>query len=253
MSLIPDSLHRLFEGAVVFDSSCSPQANVLFIDKDNGYFLKTAKKNTLKKEAELWKYFHTIGLSSKMLEYISDDCDYLLTEKVDGSDCTERCFLEKPELLCDRLAYFARMLHEKDPSDCPLKNRLYEYDKTVMENYKSRSYDRSAFPDSFGYKDEKQAITAYLSGKELLKSDVLIHGDLCLPNIILGKDLSFSGFIDMGNGGIGDRHIDIFWCVWSLFFNLRTDKYTERFFDAYGRELINKDALRTVAAAEVFG
>jgi kanamycin kinase len=66
-------------------------------------------------------------------------------------------------------------------------------------------------------------------------------------------DWSFSGFIDLGNSGASDRHIDLFWGAWSLWFNLKTDKYTDRFFDAYGRERMDKHLLRTVAAAEVFG
>ena len=63
----------------------------------------------------------------------------------------------------------------------------------------------------------------------------------------------FSGFIDLDGAGIGDRHIDLFWGRWSLGFNLGTYEYSDRFFDAYGRDKINEDTLRVVAAAEVFG
>ena len=63
----------------------------------------------------------------------------------------------------------------------------------------------------------------------------------------------FSGFIDVGNGGIGDRHIDLFWGAWTLWFNLKTNEYTDRFLDAYGRDKIDMDKLKIVAAAEVFG
>jgi kanamycin kinase len=73
-----------------------------------------------------------------------------------------------------------------------------------------------------------------------------------LPNILL-KDWAFSGFIDLGNAGIGDRHIDLFWGSWTLWFNLKTDAYRERFYDAYGRDKIDTELIRVVAAAEVFG
>jgi kanamycin kinase len=66
-------------------------------------------------------------------------------------------------------------------------------------------------------------------------------------------DGRFSGFIDVGNGGLSDRHIDLFWGAWTLEFNLHTDRYRERFFDAYGRDKIESDMLRIVAACEVFG
>ena len=52
---------------------------------------------------------------------------------------------------------------------------------------------------------------------------------------------------------MGDRHIDLFWGMWSLWYNLKTDKYTDRFLDAYGRDRVETEKLRIVAAFEVFG
>jgi kanamycin kinase len=66
-------------------------------------------------------------------------------------------------------------------------------------------------------------------------------------------DWRFAGFIDVGNGGVGDRHVDLFWGAWTLAFNLGTDAYRNRFFDAYGRDKIEEEKLRIVSAAEVFG
>ena len=89
-------------------------------------------------------------------------------------------------------------------------------------------------------------------GRSLLRSDTLIHGDYCLPNVIF-DNWRFSGFIDLGNGGVGDRHVDIFWGAWTLWYNLHTNEYRDRFLDAYGRDKINGDALDIVEIAETFG
>ena len=126
------------------------------------------------------------------------------------------------------------------------------YFALAEENYRTGNYDSSQFPDCFGYSSAKQARDTLVNGKELLKADTLIHGDYCLPNVMY-DNWKFTGFIDLGNGGVGDRHIDIFWGIWTLWFNLKTDKYASRFLDAYGRDAINTDALKVVAAAEVFG
>jgi kanamycin kinase len=67
------------------------------------------------------------------------------------------------------------------------------------------------------------------------------------------SDWSLSGFIDLGCGGVGDRHIDLFWGAWTLGFNLGTDEYRDIFFDAYGRDKIDLEKLKIIAAAEVFG
>jgi kanamycin kinase len=61
-----------------------------------------------------------------------------------------------------------------------------------------------------------------------------------------------SGFIDVGGGGVGDRHVDLFWGKWTLNFNLKTDKYCDYFLDAYGRENFDEEMLRVIAAIEVF-
>ena len=86
----------------------------------------------------------------------------------------------------------------------------------------------------------------------LLKKDVLLHGDYCLPNVILDH-WKFSGYIDLGCGGLGDRHIDLVWGLWTLKFNLGTAEYTDRFMDAYGRDRIEPEKLRMVAAMEMIG
>ena len=84
----PDAFLPLIDGADVYDSSCSPEARVYFIDRDGGYYLKVSPKGTLKREAELDAYFHGKGLGARVLEYLSEDFDYLLTEKVCGRPCT---------------------------------------------------------------------------------------------------------------------------------------------------------------------
>ena len=157
-----------------------------------------------------------------------------------------------PERLCDTIAYELRKLHETDYTGCPVQDRTAEYLAGAEKNYHMGNYDKSRFPDSFGYRSAKEAHDVLIAEKEALKSKVLLHGDYCLPNIIL-DDWKLSGFVDVGCGGIGDRHIDIFWGVWTLWFNLKTNKYRERFLDAYGRDKADGAILKIVAAAEVFG
>lgn len=65
------------------------------------------------------------------------------------------------------------------------------------------------------------------------EGDCFIHGDFCLPNI-LAKDGEVSGFIDLEAGGIGDPWMDYAWCIWSLEYNLGTNRYTGLLLDALG-------------------
>jgi len=100
--------------------------------------------------------------------------------------------------------------------------------------------------------DAEEAFAFVMRAKPLLHDRSLLHGDYCLPNILL-DGWRFSGFIDLGNGGVGDRHIDLYWGVWTLQFNLKTSCYAERFLDAYGRDKIEPALLDVIGAAECFG
>lgn len=206
----------------------------------------------LEKESKMTEYFYSKGLGAEVLNYISNDNDWLLTTAVIGEDCIHEKYLMNPNCLCDTIAYELRKLHETDYTNCPIPDRTAEYLAGAEKNYCMGNYDKSQFPDSFGYCSAKEAYDVLAAGKYALQSKVLLHGDYCLPNIIL-NNWKFSGFIDVGSGGVGDRHIDIFWGVWALWFNLKTNKYHERFLDAYGKDKADESILKTIAAAEVFG
>ncbi|MBR5538985.1 MAG: aminoglycoside 3'-phosphotransferase [Clostridia bacterium] len=247
VNTFPSRYCKLLENARIYDSSCSPEACVYFIDADGGYYLKTAKKGSLLAEAEMTRYFHSKGLATRVADYISLDRDWLLTEKLSGEDCTHKIYLFQPEKLCDTIAELLRGLHETDFSDCPVQNRIERYKNTVLTNHEDGVFD-----SSFGFGDAKEAFSLVEKNIKYLQNDTLLHGDYCLPNIML-DNWRFSGFIDLDNGGVGDRHIDIFWGIWTLQFNLGTNEYASRFIDAYGREKVDKDMLRLIAACESFG
>ena len=63
----------------------------------------------------------------------------------------------------------------------------------------------------------------------------LIHGDYCLPNILV-KNGKISGFVDLGGAGVGDPWIDYAWCIWSLEYNLGTKEYTPILLEKLGIE-----------------
>jgi kanamycin kinase len=239
-------------GAKLYDSSCSPEARVIFLDKDGGYFLKFAGKGVLEREAVMTKYFHGKDLAAEVLLYLSDERDWLLTAKIHGDDCTAVKYLEQPERLCDVYAERLALLHGENYADCPIQNHTERYLAKMEQHKNADAFDKSHFPDSFGYASAEEAWAVMEKHGHLLKTDTLLHGDYCLPNVIL-DDWRFSGFVDLDNGGVGDRHVDIFWGIWTLWFNLKTDKYRKRFIDAYGRGRVDEDMLRVVAAAEVFG
>ena len=245
----PEIFRPLLENNV-YDSSCSDAARVYFIDRDGGYYLKTAAKDSLRREAEMTKFFHSKALAAEVLAYESLDADWLLTRRVPGEDCLHDLYLDDPIRLCDTVAQLLRMLHETPHTGCTFDS-LREYLEPARRNYREKTYSVDHFPDNWGYRTPEEAWEELERNGQYLKADVLLHGDYCLPNIML-DNWRFSGFIDLDAAGVGDRHMDLFWGMWSLGFNLKTEQYRGRFLDAYGRELVNEDIFRTIAACEVF-
>lgn len=69
--------------------------------------------------------------------------------------------------------------------------------------------------------------------------DSFTHGDLCLPNIYFDENNNFIGFIDLGSAGLGDIWCDYSWMLWSLEYNLKTDKYNDVLLNKLGIEFDN--------------
>ena len=109
-------------------------------------------------------------------------------------------------------------------------------------------------PETFGERGfpSPAALLSWLEENRPECEPVLTHGDFCLPNIML-DGWKFSKYIDVGNGGIGDRHVDLFWGAWTLNFNLGTNEYRDVFFDAYGRDKIDPAIIELIETIERFG
>jgi len=211
----PQELHRFFDGATIYDSSSHPTMTTLY--SDLGYYIKYAEKGSLKKDAELGKLFETMGMGVEVVHYLSEDRDYLVTKEAKGEDAIASQYLENPEKLCKVLAEAMKYLHSRPIENVPVS--------LCMDIYaKGENADK-------------------------LKQDTFIHGDFCLPNIIL-DNWKFSTFIDVGLAGVGDKHIDLYWVLWSLNYNLGTDKYTDCFLEQYGKENVDMELLKLVAEVE---
>lgn len=251
LNSIPTSLHSLLPTTQAYDSSSSPEAKVYYFP-DSALYLKTAPGGTLQNEAAMDSYFHQKGLGPEVVSYVPGETDWLLTRAVPGASCICETYLADPKRLCDTIAGNLRMLHSLDFAHCPVPDRSKTYRESVHRNHQAGRCDLDLLGDHWRYGSLEEAWQVAQRGLPYFRQDTLIHGDYCLPNILL-RDWQLTGFIDLGFGGVGDRHIDLFWGLWSLEFNLKTNAYTQRFLDVYGRDWIEPEKLRVVAAAEVFG
>ena len=251
----PIEYRSLLRGEV-YDSSCSRAARVLFVDLEGGIYIKRAAAGTLTRQATMSKYFHSLGLGVPVIDYRTvGEQDFLVTLRAEGEDCTHPDHLAQPERLCDLLATTLRALHETAAPDCPVPDHTALYLQTAKENAARGMFDPAYLWGDTLRNTVKSAVDAYAiverEGKQLA-SDTLLHGDYCLPNVML-KDWRVSALIDLDHAGIGDRHVDLYWGAWTLNYNLGHDNLRSRFFDAYGRDRVDEEKIALISVIETLG
>lgn len=245
----PEQLRTYVEGTSLSDSSSHSGARVFYLD--SGYYLKIDQKGKLEREARIASWFEQEGMGTPVIHYLSTDKDYLLTKEATGKNAL--AFLNQPETICGTMAQALKKLHNLHPKNFPSENQLQTYKDRALKNYEKGEFYAKVLLPQFQINSREEAFRLIQKQGHLLETNAFIHGDACLPNFILKDASHFSCFIDLGLADFSDRHIDLFWAVWSLNYNLHDPKYAELFLDYYGRDQVDMKKLRLVAAFEAFG
>ena len=243
---LPPYIEEFILDANIYNSHCSDTARVWYIDGFSPVFLKQAPIHTLQHEAAMYTFLSELGVSPEIFGYESyEGYDYLLIEAAQGKDGTHPNYIKRPEKLATLFGESLRYLHELPTEGCPFTNLTHQVVQQASDKLTrlQNSTDKAQKQCS----DEIQQACQIL--QQRISDTTLIHGDYCLPNIIIDK-WDFSAFIDVGDAGIGDRHYDLYWGLWSLHYNLHTDKYDRYFIDAYGRELVDMDTITYIGVIE---
>ena len=140
-----------------------------------------------------------------------NDRDWLLMTRIQGTELCKPDVMNNPILLLDCMAEALHTLWSIPVTDCP-------FEKTVSDNLShaeaailSGRFDPSdCEPETFGpggFENPKELLS-WLKSHQPPEDRVVTHGDFCLPNLFTdGK--RFTGFIDVGHAGAGDRWMDL--------------------------------------------
>ncbi|WP_339314477.1 aminoglycoside 3'-phosphotransferase [Paenibacillus sp. FSL R10-2734] len=249
----PTELRKYFIDAHVTTIKNKSRSSVYHIKgTSHAYFLKVTPKDQMYCEAIMTKFLYNFAGCPKVVHYISNETnDYLVTERLAGTDAASDEYLEEPGQLSEVFSLSLLKLHRVNTEDCPITNGLEKMVIRAERNYSEGRVEKGLLR-YLGYTNIKIAYEDMISlFKGAVEERVVIHGDYCLPNLIL-QDFKMTGYIDVGYGGIGDRHYDIFWGLWSLQFNLRNEDYSQQFVKAYGKHLIDQDRLRLCGLLSAF-
>lgn len=145
----------------------------------------------------------------EVLYYHKDDAnEYLLLSEIQGINASDKSYEADLPLVMELLASGLKALHSVRIEDCSFNQKLEVKLKEAKRRVENGLVDEEDFDEI------RKGLKAKYLYKELVLSKpqnedlVFIHGDYCLPNIILDKG-KVSGFIDMGRAGVADRYQDL--------------------------------------------
>ncbi|MCJ1694307.1 aminoglycoside 3'-phosphotransferase [Rathayibacter caricis] len=130
-----------------------------------------------------------------------DGGQWLLTAPVAGRSAVDPLWLARPETAVRAIARGLRALHAVPVDDLPEELRRDSW------------FHRGAAPEP--------------------EQPVLVHGDACAPNTMIDDDGSWSGTVDVGDLGVGDRWADLAVAAMSLDWNYG-DGFTGLLLEEYG-------------------
>lgn len=154
------------------------------------------------------------------------DREYLLVTGIAGVAGHRPENRRDPAATVRAFAVGLRAVHAVDPTGCPLDWRLERF-FAWAEDLIARS---PAAASSAAQRAELEALRRAAPAEDL----VFVHGDYCLPNVLL-EDGRLSGFIDWGFAGLGDRYLDFAAADGTIRRNLG-DEWVEPFFAEYGQK-----------------
>ena len=142
---------------------------------------------------------------------VRDGRDWLLMTRIQGQELCTPKVMNNPVLLLDCMAEALHTLWSIPVTDCPFERTVPDNLSHAEATILSGRFDSSdCEPETFGpggFENPKKLLD-WLKNNLPPQDRVVTHGDFCLPNLFTdGKQ--FTGFIDVGNAGAGDRWMDL--------------------------------------------
>jgi kanamycin kinase len=175
--------------------------------------------------------FHPVP---RPLDWGRDDTGtWLVTAALPGERASSQRWTSDPATAVTAIGAGLRALHEDLPlPGCPFSWSAEERVADARRQAAAGSLDPAAWHECH----QSLTVTAALElAAAIPPADKLVvcHGDACAPNTLLDADGHWSGHVDLGLLGIGDRWADLAVATWSAEWNYGPG-WENRLLDAYG-------------------
>ncbi len=148
-----------------------------------------------------------------------DSGSWLITAALPGDSAVSTRWKRSPRVAVTAVGEGLRALHEALPVDrCPFS---WSVDDRLAEARRRASFgliDQVAWHEEHQHLPVDRAL-AELDDPPAVDRLVVCHGDACAPNTLLGDDGRWTGHVDLGALGVGDRWADLAVATWSTQWN----------------------------------
>jgi kanamycin kinase len=240
---VPEALLPLFEGR-----ACRPvwrnELGGLTFEVPGEFFVKWAPADSglqLDVEAHKLRWAEPFTPVPRVIGQGQDeDGSWLQTLALHGKSAVDERWRADPVRAVQALGEGLRALHDALPVDeCP-------FDWSAQTRVAAAQRTRAAGRDPAQWFEEHRGLSvdeALARVAEPPPPDRLVvcHGDACAPNTLIDDDGRWSGHVDLGSLGVGDRWSDLAVATWSTEWNYGPG-FEETLLTSYG---ISPDPLRT--------
>ncbi|GLV60033.1 aminoglycoside phosphotransferase APH(3') [Dictyobacter sp. S3.2.2.5] len=208
-------------------------------------------QSALEAEAVRLRWLHGLLPVPHVHYYAHDDqYEFLLISEIAGLVSCDQTFSDRVPEVLRLLAQGLRMLHDVDASGCPFDCTIATRMEQARQYVEQNLIDPSEFNREFQGMSVRDVYELALRLRPQHEKIVLTHGDYCLPNILLDRQLErVTGFIDWGRAGLADPYQDLALAARSLTLNFG-EQWVPLLFEAYGLPDPDQDTLRYYRAMD---
>jgi len=158
---------------------------------------------------------------------------WLVTAALAGGSAVAGRWRRTPPLAVDAIGHGLRALHDALPTDrCPFSWSAAERLADARRRADRGDIDPTQWHPEHRRLQAAQALRR-LEAVPPVDRLVVCHGDACTPNTLLTARGRWSGHVDLGSLGVGDRWADLAIATWSVTWNYGPG-WEDRLLAAYG-------------------
>jgi len=176
--------------------------------------------------------------------------EFLLISELSGIVSCDETLGDRVPKVVRLLAEGLHMVHHVDISACPFDMRREKQLELARQYLAQGMIDATQFSVAFQGLSAQEVYELALQYSSFDEDLVFTHGDYCLPNILLDRQLSqVSGLIDWGRAGIADRYTDLALAARSLARNFG-EQWIPLLFTEYGLASVDQVKLQFYRALD---